>query len=371
MARPLRPGSPITMPGVPDEEENKNKVPFAPVTDEEQTQGEQTLQQLASTPPAQPAAPQPEDAMVAYQRLSKEAEEATPSEQDVLAANLRRTGAQLRAEAPAYLEKATETLFHKPDYSQISRVAQAEAQQPDMILTAKEQAQKRLQILAEGARKRALLPVELKKQEAETSIAQARMDALKEAAALKAKANASASPEDIKKFNNTFGKIGASVPEDITKGELSELWKQTSDLAIKRGTEFGVAERAAASREAVAATKAEISADARKEGKEIKSKEELIKLTVPNIGVARTPEDAKELKTMSAAKKNIEGGLSQLQTQYKDLSQKDISSTPKILQNIGQEGKNLVMAYKEFFRLGAPQAAELNFLYSMVDSTPL
>lgn len=223
MARPLRPGSPIMMPGVPDEEENKNKVPFAPVEDEEQAQGEQTLQQLANTPPDQPAAPQPEDAMAAYGRLSKEAEEATPSEEDVLAANMRRTGAQLRAEAPAYLEKAAETLFYKPDYSQITRVAQAEAERPDMILSAKQQAQKRLEALAEGARKRALLPGELKEQEIKSAEADARMQALK----LKADAASPAAPTDIQKFMDVYGKkFGVTLPDNVTKGELSDYYTQ-------------------------------------------------------------------------------------------------------------------------------------------------
>lgn len=259
MAKQIYPGSMIKIPGIPDEDENKSEgqrvlesmYPATPPlstdpealaarqtykakqvisSDDEQSQGEQALQQLANTPPAQL---QPEDAMTAYQRLSKQAEEATPSEEDVLAANIRRVGAQMRAEAPAYLEKAAETLFYKPDYSQITRAAEGEAKQPDMILSAKQQSQKRLETLAEGARKRALLPGQMKEQEAQVAEADARMQALK----LKADAASPAASGDIQKFMDVYGKkYGVSVPDNVTKGELADYYAQ----GIKGA--FGIAE---------------------------------------------------------------------------------------------------------------------------------
>lgn len=185
---------------------------------DEQTQGEQTLQQLSATPPQTP-----ENDLAQYQRLSQEAEEAAPTQEDVLSAGLRRTGAQLRAEAPAYLQQAATTAFYKPDFSEMTRVAQAEAQQPDMVLTAKQQAQKRLEGLAEGARKRALLPGQMKEQEVKSAEAEARMQELK----LKADARSPAGTEDIKKFMDTYGtKYGVSIPENISKGELADYYAQ-------------------------------------------------------------------------------------------------------------------------------------------------
>ena len=333
--------------GPQEEEEVKKQLALG---EDEQAQGEQTLQQLAAT------SPQPEDSMAAYQRLSREAEEATPTEQDIMAAAMRRTRAQISADAPGYLQQAATTLFYKPDFSEQAAAAREQAKQPDMILSAKQQAQKRLEALAEGARKRVLLPGEMKEQESQVAMAQARMDALKEAAALKAKASAPASPEDIKKFNDTFGKIGASVPGDITKGELSQLWKDTSDLAVKRGTAFGAAERAAQAKKDVAGEK---------------QKERETELIVPGVGVALTKEDAKLLKTQAAAKNRIEGGLDRISKEYSNLTDQDILKAPQTIQNIGTEAKDLIMAYKEYFRLGAPQSAELNFLYSMIGASPL
>jgi hypothetical protein len=159
---------------------------------DEQTQGEQTLQQLAAAEPAMQAtqlvpskglpSPQaPESDLSRYQRLSQEAEEATPTQEDVLSAGFRRTAAELRAEAPAYLQQAATTAFYKPDFSQMTRAAEAEAQRPDVELTAKQQAQKRLEDLAEGARKRVLLPGQMKEQEVKSAEAQAKLDMLRPA----------------------------------------------------------------------------------------------------------------------------------------------------------------------------------------------
>lgn len=228
----------------PQEEEETRK----------QLEAQKTLENLAATPS------QPEDAMAAYQRLSRQAEEATPSEEDILAANLRRTGAQLRAEAPAYLEKAAETAFYKPDYSQITRAAQAEAERPDMILSAKQQAQKRLETLAEGARKRALLPGEMREQEVKSAEAEARMQALK----LKADAASLAAPTDIQRFMNVYGtKFGVILPDNVTKGELSDYYTQ----GIKGA--FGVAEAKERSKMRGEQTPAQQEREARLKNKEI------------------------------------------------------------------------------------------------------
>lgn len=219
-----------------DEQEEdlyKQGVRPSPIKEEElsdeQAQGEQTLQQLSSTTPAT----QTEEPMAAYQRLSKAAEEATPSEEDVMAAAMRRTRAQLSAEAPGYLQQAATTLFYKPDFSEQAVAAREAARQPDMILSAKEQAQKRLETLAEGARKRALLPGQLKEQEVKSAEADARMQALK----LKADAASPANPADIEKFMSVYGKkYGVSVPDNVTKGELADYYAQ----GIKGA--FGIAE---------------------------------------------------------------------------------------------------------------------------------
>lgn len=210
--------------GPQEEEEVKKQLALG---EDEQAQGEQTLQQLAAT------SPQPEDSMAAYQRLSREAEEATPTEQDIMAAAMRRTRAQISADAPGYLQQAATTLFYKPDFSEQAAAAREQAKQPDMILSAKQQAQKRLEALAEGARKRVLLPGEMKEQEAKSAEAEARMQSLK----LKADASSPAAPADIQKFMDVYGKkFGVTLPDSVTKGELSDYYTQ----GIKGA--FGVAE---------------------------------------------------------------------------------------------------------------------------------
>ena len=251
-----------------DEDENKPPVPAPAGLPRQQQDPEETLRQLAAAPSAkeqsqfaiaeQPPADDtpvdlseldkgpavtaplrqktlraPESDLDRYARLSQEAEEAAPTEQDVLAAGIRRGMAYSRASTPAFLQQMAETAFYKPDYSQMTKVAEEEAKQPDIALSAKEQAQKRLQGLAEAARKKALLPGQLEEQRVRSAEAQAKMEQLK----LSAEANKPADPADIKKFMDLYGqKYGVTIPEGASKGELKSYY----DQAIK-GV-FGVVE---------------------------------------------------------------------------------------------------------------------------------
>lgn len=208
-----------------EQDEDLYKQMPKPAASPDQSSAEQTLQQLAAEPAQRPE----ED----YIRLSKEAEQAAPTEQDVLQAGMRRSLAEQRAETMPFLQQMAQTAFYKPDYSEMTRVAQAEIGRPDIELTAKEQAQKRLQGLAEVARKRALLPGQLKEQEVRSAEADARMQALR----LKSDAASPAAAEDIQKFMDVYGKkYGVTVPDNVTKGELADYYAQ----GIK-GT-FGIAE---------------------------------------------------------------------------------------------------------------------------------
>jgi len=248
-----------------EEEAQEQSLDQAPQSDEtpifQQQDPEQTLQQLAAAPSAKEQAQaqaQPESDVDAYQRLSREAEQAAPTEQDVMAAGIRRSMAESRAETPAFLQQMAETAFYKPDYSQMTKVAQAEAERPDIQLTAKQQAQKRLEDLAEGARKRALLPGEMKRQEASAAEAQARMEALKESSALKARANEPASPEDVAKFNKAYGFLKITLPDNITRGDLSKAWNSAPELAAK----YATAEKGGEVRKEVAQTQAQAKVEA-------------------------------------------------------------------------------------------------------------
>jgi hypothetical protein len=205
----------------PQEEEETKK----------QLEAQKTLESLAAGD--QEPMPAPETDIESYRRLSQQAAEAGPTEQDVLQAGMRRSLAEQRAETMPFLQQMAQTAFYKPDYSEMTRVAQAEVSRPDIELTAKEQAQKRLQGLAEMARKRALLPGEMKEQEVKSAEADARMQALK----LKSDASSPAAPTDIQKFMDVYGKkFGVTLPDNVTKGELSDYYTQ----GIKGA--FGVAE---------------------------------------------------------------------------------------------------------------------------------
>jgi len=322
---------------------------------------EQVLQRLGAEPSAKEQAQaqaQPESDVDAYQRLSREAEQAAPTEQDVLAAGIRRSLAESRAETPAFLQQMAETAFYKPDYSQMTKVAQAEAERPDIQLTAKEQAQKRLQGLAEGARKRALLPGEMKRQEASAAEAQARMEALKESSALKARANEPASPEDVAKFNKAYGFLKVTLPDNITRGDLSKAWNSAPEWAAK----YATAEKGGA-------TKKEIQ-EMIQEGKAEDAARKLKEFEVPGVGTALTKDDAKILKQSAVAKGRITNQLNAIKKDYGKLSVSEGLENSQVISDIGTRGKDLVMAYKEYFRLGAPQQAELKFLYDMFESTP-
>lgn len=366
MARPLRPGSPITMPGVPDEEENKNKVPFAPAADNEQAQGEQTLQQLANTPPVQPAAPQPEDDVASYQRLSKQAEEAVPSEEDVLAASMRRTGAQLRAEAPAYLEKAAETLFYKPDYSQITRVAEGEAKQPDMVLSAKEQAQKRLEALAEGARKRALLPAEIGEKQAKTLKTQEELRTLKQKGAPLSEERRKLYEGMINSFisRNNLGDP-VSLPEAVTEEDANRLLissksgDTTSWRAARLEFDKGEAER----------RQQRFLMGYEQKGEEKAEKALAKEFTFEGLPYkGRTEKEAQELRNKIAATNSVFTGMDKIKKVYGEIPTKKLSEVPKAVQDIGVRGRDLIMQIKEVYGLGAPQEGELKFLYNLVET---
>lgn len=214
MPRPLYKGSMFEMPGIPEEEDiRKNYV-------EQGLPTPAPLKEDLLVPESKPA---PETDLEAYQRLSKEAEEASPTAEDVGLAGIKEGFAFQRAQSPEYLAKMAETAFYKPDASKITQVRLAEAERPDVTLTAKQQAQKRLEGLAEAARKRALLPGELEQQKVRSAEAQARMEELK----LKADSGKPASPEDIQKFTDIYGKqYGVTIPEGVTRGQLSEYYKQ-------------------------------------------------------------------------------------------------------------------------------------------------
>lgn len=246
MPKSLYPGSMIKMPGVPDEDENKSysqktleqMYPATPPLDTtseaigaRQDYTNQKTMDENQVPATLPATPETD--IEAYQRLSREASEAGPTEQDVLMAGVRRSLAETRAAGIPYLEKAAETAFYKPDYSKMAEAAKIGLGRPDAVLTAKEQAQKRLEGLAEGARKRALFPGEMKEQETKSAEADARMQALK----LEADAASPAASTDIEKFMDVYGKkFGVTLPDNVTKGELSDYYTQ----GIKGA--FGVAE---------------------------------------------------------------------------------------------------------------------------------
>lgn len=307
-----------------------------------------------------------------YSAALKAAEEAGPTEEDYRQAAIRQSIAQVGAGMPGYLQQMSTTLFHKPDFSQQAAAAREQARQPDMVLTAKEQAQKRLEGLAETARKRALLPGELKKQEAETSMAQMRMDTLKETARLNADKVSPAKPEDIQKFRDTFGKLGADVPDSISKGELSKAWTDASEQAMKGGFTLQAAKLGATTKKEVA----EMLAEGKKEAAAKKLTEDEKKRNVPGVGIAITKNDADKLKESAIGHSGITKALSDISKDYGIITDSNTKTTEKIAaaQRMKVTQSKILMDYKKFFELGAPQKAELDFLGELVgkpDSTDL
>ena len=394
MPRPLFKGSMIQMPGVPAEDENKSRMrqelekmyPATPpmANDEsamyarqdyektkllEQQDPEQTLQQLAAEPSAKEQAQQqePESDLDRYARLSQEAERAAPTEQDVLQAGFRQSMAQSRAETMPYLQQMAETAFYKPDYSEMTKVAQAESEKPDIQLTAKQQAQKRLEGLAESARKKALLPGEMERQKTQSEESKLRLEALKQASALKTRSNEPASESELAKFNKNFGSLGQVLPENTTRGELSEAYSAANKLLGEYKTKTSVARIGAESREGIAESRAQSAEAAR----QAKTSEKEAALQIPGVGTAITPDDAKKLKTGNEARLSIMAGIDEISKNYGKLDLSKGEVDPEVIQKIGLEGKNLVMQFKERYGLGAPQAAELRFLFSLSDTDPM
>lgn len=364
MAKPLFKGSMIKMPGVPDENENKSYAakkieemyPATPPlgVDDRAIFARQEFERnkLLEQQPEQTTMPASETDLQAYERLSKEAEEAAPTGEDVALAGVREGLAFQRAQSPEFLAKMAETQFYKPDAGKIPQIRLAEAQQPDVALTAKQQAQKRLQSLAESARKRALLPGELEEQKAKALDIRAKLT----------------------------GNILSESRRKVAQGLVNSVLKSSKMPAIELppdATEADVDRIIRAAKNEDTSTFKALQADyqnrsltQRSEESARKRKEETTGRTVPGYGEALTEDDAKTLKKSLIAKENLVRGIDNIANQYSKLSLSDLKTNTEALQEIGQQSKDLVMQFKDKYGLGAPQAAELKFLYSLVEGDP-
>lgn len=341
MPKSLYPGSMIKMPGVPDEDEN------------------QVLAALPATP---------ETDIEAYQRLSKEASEAAPTEQDVLMAGVRRSLAETQAAGIPYLEKAAETAFYKPDYSKMAEATKIGLGRPDAILTAKEQAQKRLESLAEGARKRALLPAEMAEKEAKTLKTQEELRTLKQKGVPLSEDRRKLYENMINSFisRNNLGDP-VSLPEAVTEEDANRLLtsSKSGDTTSWRTARLEFDKEEAGRRQQRFLMGYEQKGEERAEKqseKEVVVGDEAYK--------GRTTAEAKDLRGSVAAFNTIKNSLNDLKTQYANINIDNYQKAPRAIQEMNTIGNDLIMRIKDLYGLGAPQTAELQFLYGLLGTSP-
>lgn len=335
-----------------------------------------------------------------YANVLKQAAAAGPRASDYRAAALSRMFSGIGASTPEYLSRMSQTLYHQPDFSWMGAGQKDLADLGDYDIKAKEAEKKRLVDEAAGIRQEALLPGEMAAQEAKSQEVQAKLDALK--------------PASQEELADAEQQLGFKVPPGTTKKEINDLLisqgvsqsrtqaaqpvsdtyrkmvaKQLSritgedvDLADFSSDEirefagiakFGQITPEQQERLKQGQKRLELSEKGQSETQvraEKKQEEKDIALLVPGLGRALTPDDAKKLKPLVAAQNRLVAGLDDITKGYGKLKAESVLKSPKTLEQIGVQGKDLVMQFKELYGLGAPQAAELKFLFSLIDSDP-
>ena len=350
-----------------------------------------------------------------YANVLKQAAAAGPRASDYRAAALSRMFSGIGASTPGYLSKMSQTLYHKPDFSWLGAGQKDLAAIGDYDIKAKEAEKKRLVDKAAGIRQEALLPGEIAAQEAKSQEAQARLEALKPAskeqldeyenltgtrlpanttraalAKFMERALTPMTPYEKEKVRHAEVKTeliktgqGVSKSEQpvsdtyrkMVAKELSRIMEEDVDLTGMSSNEIrdfaSLAKHGRITPEQKARIKAAIERNdlRQKELKDKKEREELA-LLVPGIGRALTPDDSKKLKPLAAAQNRLVAGIDDIAKGYGKLKAESVLKSPILIQQIGVQGKDLVMQFKELYGLGAPQQAELKFLYSLADSTP-
>jgi hypothetical protein len=336
-----------------------------------------------------------------YANVLKQASAAGPRASDYRAAALSRMFSGIGASTPGYLSRMSQTLYHQPDFSWLGAGQKDLADLGDYDIKAKEAEKQRLVDKAAGIRKEALLPGEMAAQEAKSQEVQARLESLKpasqeELAAAEQQLGFKVPPGTTKKkINDLLISQGVSKsraqPEQpvsdtyrkMVAKQLSRIIGEDVDLTGMSSNEirdyasiakFGqitpedkeriklAIERNQLAQQALEGTQARA---------EKKQEEKEIALLVPGLGRALTPDDAKKLKPLAAAQNRLVAGIDDIAKDYGKLKAESVLKSPKTVEQIGVQGKDLVMQFKELYGLGAPQAAELKFLFSLIDSDPV